>query len=312
MTASDVSAGEPLAPEAAAPATLARTHPYLWSVRREIWENQAIWIAPLALAGLVLAGMTIGLFRIPRGAIEITGKLDAATAAKAAQIPFDVAAFVIFVTSLVVAFFYCLGALHNERRDRSILFWKSLPVSDLAAVLAKLTVPLVAIPVVASLIVLATWVVIMVASFATLPAVGLPPGLLWNGFPPARSVLDLAYTVAVASLWYAPVWGWLLMVSGWARRAPILWAIGVPLGAAIFERLAFNTTYLWTAVHDRLFGMFRAAFATTVTPKGHVAANMDALDPLKLIESPALWIGLVVAAAFIAAAVWQRRWRTPL
>ena len=312
MTASDVSAGEPLAAEAAVPATLARTSPYLWSVRREIWENQAIWIAPLALAGLVLAGMAIGLAHIPHSAIQITGRLDAVTAARAAEIPFDVAAFVVLVTSLVVAFFYCLGALHNERRDRSILFWKSLPVSDLAAVLAKATLPLVVIPVVAYAIVLASWLVIMVASFAALPLVGLPPGAIWSHFEAGRQVLDLAYTLIVASLWYAPVWGWLLMVSGWARRAPILWALGVPLGASIFERIALGTTYVWTTVHDRIFGLFRAAFATTLTPKGRLEANMNAIDPMKLVESPALWIGLVVAAAFIGAAVWQRRWRTPL
>ena len=116
---------------------LSATRPFYWSVRRELWENRSIYIAPLIVAGVILfgyAGQCVSLCRERRRDALL---LDPAHRRAAIETPYDIAAMMIILTAFIVGFFYCLDALHGERRDRSILFWKSLPVSDLTTVLSK-------------------------------------------------------------------------------------------------------------------------------------------------------------------------------
>src|SRR3954468_22586838 len=123
----------------------APTRPFYWSVWRELWENHSIYIAPLIVAVIILFGSLVGSFHMPelrRNALL----LDPAHQRAAIERPYDIAAMMLIFTAFIVGVFYCLDALHGERRDRSILFWKSLPVSDLTSVLSKATVPLVVLP----------------------------------------------------------------------------------------------------------------------------------------------------------------------
>jgi len=122
-----------------------------------------------------------------------------------------------------------------------------------------------------------------------------------------------------SALWFAPVYGWLLLVSAWARRSTFLWAVMPPLAVCLVERLAFATNHLWTMLRSRLAGVGQALAGTephsnTVKGMGRtaIAQFQDGFDPSVFFSNPALWIGLVVAAGFIAAAVWMRRYREPL
>jgi hypothetical protein len=127
--------------------------PFYWSVRRELWENRSIYVAPVAVAGFVLLGFLFSLHNLPQAAHVLSGPKPGPDATPAAMLAYNkqamslmvpqFAGFAILVVSLVVAVFYCLGSLHAERRDRSVLFWKSLPVSDRTTVLSKAFVPLV-------------------------------------------------------------------------------------------------------------------------------------------------------------------------
>ena len=307
-TTPDLAADQPALPSS----VLSKTRPFYWSVRREIWENRSIYIAPTAIAAVVLLGLLIGAIRLPHKAVLMFSALDPARQAEAAAIPYGIAAFSIMLTAFIVAFFYCLGTLQGERRDRTILFWKSLPVSDLTTVLAKAAIPLVILPLVTFVVIVVTLLIMLVASLAILPASGLPAALLWSAFPLPQTPLVLLYILACVSLWLAPIWGWLLLISGWARRAPILWAVGPPLALSVFERLAFNTSYLWSLLNYRLTGALSESFAVKVDAKGHIQADLHQLDPMKFLSSPGLWIGLAVAAALFAAVVWQRRYRAPI
>ena len=280
-------------------------------MRRELWENRSIFIAPAVTAGIVLFGMLLGAINVPHHAIVIATTLNAKDEATAVQIPFDAAAAIIMVASFVVGFFYCLGALYGERRDRTILFWKSLPVSDLTTVLAKAAVPLVVLPLVTYVVILATQLVLLLASTVILPSTGLPATLFWQQFPLFRTWAVLLLLLACASLWYAPLWGWLFLVSGWARRVTILWAIGPPLALDVFERLAFHTHYVGALISDRLNGGLSELFGTKLDARGSVTIDTDHLDVARFFASPGLWIGLLVAAALFAAVVWQRRYRSP-
>ncbi len=125
------------------------------------------------------------------------------------------------LTTLLVGVFYCLDALHGERRDRSILFWKSLPVSDLTTVLSKASIPLVVLPLLTFAITVAMQWIMLLLSSAVLLGSGLSVATLWTQLSFVQMSLVLLYhLLTVHSLWYAPFYGWLLLVSGWARRAP--------------------------------------------------------------------------------------------
>jgi ABC-2 type transport system permease protein len=293
------------------PRIMSKTRPFYWSVRRELWENRSIYVAPAATAAIVLAGLLIGAINLPHHHLVVTMD-DAPGHDSPAGIPFEAAAAVILIASFVVGFFYCLGALQGERRDRSILFWKSLPVSDLTTVMAKAAIPLIVLPLVTFAVIIVTQLVILAASFIILPMVGFPANAMLTQFPLLSTWATLAYLLICLALWHAPIWGWLMLVSGWARRASFLWAVGPPIALTVFERLAFGTHYVDAILRDRFKGALTAAFGSTMDAKGQMHIDGDQLDPLKFISSPGLWIGLIVAAALFAGVVWQRRYRTPI
>ncbi|HWW61030.1 MAG TPA: ABC transporter permease, partial [Thermoanaerobaculia bacterium] len=134
--------------------------PLYWSIRRELWENRSVYIAPVCVALLVLFGFLMSTFSLPRrmhAAMKLPpGKQDAIVA-----MPYNYAAGLILLTAFIVGMFYCLDALYGERRDRSILFWKSLPVSDRTTVLAKASIPLVIVPVFVFVLIITTQIVIL-------------------------------------------------------------------------------------------------------------------------------------------------------
>src|SRR5437867_8784109 len=84
-------------------------------------------------------------------------------------------------TAFIVGVFYCLDSLHGERRDRSILFWKSLPVSDLTTLLSKVTIPLAVLPLVTFAIVVVTQFIMLLISTAALLSSGLA-ATTWANF----------------------------------------------------------------------------------------------------------------------------------
>jgi ABC-2 type transport system permease protein len=300
---------DPSAPPPPAPALLARTRPMYWSLRRELWENRSIYIAPLVTAAVVLLGFLISAAKLP-ARVRALAALDPAQQRAALETPYDIAGILIVVISILVGVFYCLDALHGERRDRSILFWKSLPVSDLTTVLSKTLVPLVILPLTALAVIVPLQLIMLLLSTAILAANGVSAAALWS-LPFFQWALVLLYGLAVLALWYAPIYGWLLLVSGWARRVTFLWAVLPPLGLCVLEKIAFDTTHFGSLLTYRLWGSYSEAF----TLRAPHRASLDALtqlDPLKFLGSPGLWTGLIVAGAFFAASVWLRRNREPI
>jgi len=290
--------------------TTARTRPFYWSIRRELWEYRSIWIAPLAVAGVVLFGFFIRLTRLPQ-LLRMASTLPPLKQDMAFAAPFAGAAASIIVTGLVVAAFYCLGTMNGERRDRSILFWKSLPVSNLTGVLAKICIPLLIVPPIVFVIAFLTQLVMLLTGSAVALASGLSAANIWAHWPMLKMSLALIYLLVVITLWYAPLYGWLLLVSAWARRMTILWATLIPLGIVIVERIAFDTSYFGSLVKYRIGGFVHEAF---IAPPHNpdVINPLALLAPLKFLSSPGLWLGLIVAAVFVAGAVWLRRDREPI
>ena len=286
------------------------TRPFYWSVRRELWENRSIYIAPLIVAAVQVFGFaisTIGLAERRRAVLL----LDPAQQRAAIETPYDLAAMMMIFTVFIVGVFYCLDALHGERRDRSILFWKSLPVSDLTTVLSKATIPLMVLPVISFAIVICVQVIMLLMTSVVLIFHGMSPATTWVAFPVFQNWLVLLYGLVAIALWHLPIYGWLLLVSGWARRATFLWAVLPLLAIGILEKIAFNTSYFASMLKHRLLGFAPGAFDF----QAHTRSTIDSLaqlTPGKYLSTPGLWIGLFVAAAFLAGAVRLRRYRGPI
>src|SRR5206468_10047403 len=249
-----------------------------------------------------LFGFLISTIHLP-ARMRALSALDPAQQREAIAMPFDIAAALLMLTQLLVGAFYCLDALHGERRDRSILFWKSLPVSDLTTVLSKASIPLVVLPLITFAIVFATQLIMTLSSSAVLTANGLSGGT-WT--PLSQGSLVLLYGLAALALWHAPIYAWLLLVSGWARRAVFLWAVLPVVAIQIVEKIAFNTSYIAAILGHRLAGPEGFHFTSPGSAPVH---PLMTFDPAKFLSTPGLWIGLAFAAAFLAAAVRLRRYR---
>ena len=296
-------------PQAVQPAVLTSTRPFYWSVRRELWEYRSAYIAPLAVAGIVLFGFLIRIVSLPHAVLAAASMPPMDAYLELAK-PYASAVVSVAFAGLIVSIFYSLGALNNERRDRSILFWKSLPVSDLITVLSKAFIVLAVLPVIVFVVATATTLVMLILGSAVVAANGVNPATLWAHWPMLKMSLVLIYSLAVTALWYAPIYGWLLFVSGWARRVPFLWAVLPPLGLCILEKIAFDTSHFASLLGYRLSGVFAEAFV--MPPHGDkVIDQLALLSPARFLSSPGLWSGLLIAAGFLASAIWLRRYREP-
>ena len=292
-----------MVPEISAP-----VHPLYWSIRRELWESRSVYLAPLGAAAVALFGFMISMTHFPARVHEILS-LDPMKQQHAFAQPYEIATALIMGAAFIVSIFYSLDALYGERRDRSILFWKSLPVSDLTAVLSKVSVPLLILPFLAFAIVIVTTSIMLLMNAAALVGSSFTFAELWPRLALVQSGLGLLYhLVTVHILWYAPLYAWLFFISAWARRAPFLWAFLPPLVLAAFEKITFHTSY----VSDLL--IYRVSGGSDASMGGNdFAANPHApMTPGAFLGEPGLWIGLLVAAALIAAAVRMRRYRDPV
>jgi ABC-2 type transport system permease protein len=293
-----------LPPQATVTAVISPGRRLYWTIRREFWENRSLYLVPVTVAVLFLAGFFISLVHL-----SVHMHSDMALGS-AQQYPYVIAADFIMGATLLVAMFYCVDALYSERRDRSILFWKSLPVSDLIAVLAKAAIAVLVLPLLMFAVIVVTQAVMLLLSSAVMLTRGQSVAELWTHLRFFRMTFTLCFhLVAMHGLWYAPIYCWLLMASAFAPRAPILWAVLPPAAIGVLEKIAFGTSHLGALLAYRFIGGSRD------TPYVGDRMSVDSLtffDVGRFLIDPGLWTGLIAAAAFLAVAVWLRRSREPM
>ncbi len=315
-----------------------------WLLQREFWEHKGsmFWAPVVVGAAMVLFFATMVGYGVSQGKmhfkerVQVNGQtisqaVDAIPADERRQIVEGIAsgyiatAAPLFLMLSVVVFFYCLGALYDERRDRSILFWKSLPVSDQETVLSKVITALVVAPVITIAVATFTSVLLLliggvvmavndvnlVGDVLATPAVYLAP-------------LQLLGLLPVYILWALPTVGYLLMMSAWAKSKVFLWAVGVPLIAMIVIQWAqylfrMNLDTEWFAQHviaRGLAGLVPGIWLPMAKVSPHVMTNGDVISfnsvfvhSWKSLASPHAWLGAVAGAAMIFAAMRLRRWK---
>jgi ABC-2 type transport system permease protein len=280
-----------------------------WSVRRELWENRVIYVAPVAVACVFLLGFSISILHL---LVEMHAApwLDVTQQRELFGQPYEFAEDLIMGAALLVGLFYSVEALYGERRDRSILFWKSAPVSDLITVLSKAAIPIVVLPLLAfAVTVLTQWIMLMISS-AVLLGSGQNVAILWSRVGIFhRWPMLLFHFLCIHGLWQSPIYAWLLLISGLARRVPILWASLPPLTVGIVEKVAFNTTYFGSLIGNRFTG---GSEGVAIMERSRAMDPTMLFAPLQFLINPGLWIGLAVTAAILTAAVRLRRYRGPV
>jgi ABC-2 type transport system permease protein len=295
------------APEICEARAVSAAQRFYWSLRREFWENRYIYVAPLAIA----AAFLLALIAMPRHLPDMhaLAELDPMKQMEELMRPYDIAAGFILAVSILVAAFYCVEALYGERRDRSILFWKSLPVSDATTVLTKAFIALIIVPLIGFAVTVATDFIVLLLSSAMLAGKGQSVAFLWGHLPFVRMLGLLLYHLLTAHvLWAAPLFGWILLVSAWAPRAPFVWAFLPPVAIVYLERITLSTRHFLDYLQYRFMGNGMEAISTPDTfpigPGTHPT-------PLLFLSSAGLWAGLAITAVFLFAAARLRRSRGP-
>ena len=316
---------------------------FYWLVKREFWEHRGgfLW-TPVIVGGLSLlltlmslvTGEVLGrrnnLFRFDGGdSIGLNGHLDASMLDNVGGVLdcvlFGVIALMLGIMAIVV-FFYCLGSLYNDRRDRSILFWKSLPISDGQTVLAKVTSATLVAPVIACSVGVITGLLMMVMVACVASIHGLNLWQLLLHVHPLQVIASVIALIPLYVIWALPTAGWLMLCSAWSRSMPFLWALLLPPASLLivwwFGLLGLfkvGTGWFWGNVVVRLLmSLVPGGWLRDVPALGnglHANTPDALLDFLGVAQnyatlvSPDLWIGAIAGVAMIAAATWLRRWR---
>jgi len=308
MSTQSNSMSQVLGTDRMAPTMVSATHSIYWSIRREFWEYRFLYIAPLAVAAVFWFGFLISIIHSP-GQLRALLVPHPSHSHDDMSAPFETSAGLLMATAILMSLFYCAEALHGERRDRSILFWKSLPVSDATTVLVKASIPLLFIPVLVAAITAVLQVFMLLLSSVALLGSGGNVAALWAHAPVLQmSLLGLYHLLTAHALWPAPIYCWLLLVSGWARRAPFLWCALPIVGIAGLEKIAFGTSRFAFMVGERFLGVTAPAISTDFFPTN----PMTHITPAAFLASPSLWFGLAVAAIFLAATIRMRRYQGPI
>jgi ABC-2 type transport system permease protein len=327
------------------------THTFRLLLKREFWENRGGFLWAPIVTGIIACVFTLigviggsillneakssGKIDWEKNGIVIEGGVEATRQAigGTGDIFFLGGVGMALAVMVFVVFFYALGSLYDERRDRSVLFWKSLPVSDAATVLSKASWALILAPAVSLAvgILIGTAILLMMTVAFMLNGIPDASALLLESRP-FRILASAFGMLPVYALWALPTIGWLMLCSAWARRLPFLWAVLVPvLGCAMVSMMAgiagtisgaeFPHGAMWyTLVYRGLMSIIPMSWNANEQVNAHLdgidikgpedfASLIDVGNSWQTLATADLWIGAAIGAAMIYAAIRLRRWR---
>jgi ABC-2 type transport system permease protein len=294
-------------------------------IKREIWEHRAIYVTPIAIAVVVslvsLAGMvTISAFdkevnMALFGASNIAGDAER----EAAMTVFFLGTSWVFLFGLaILTTFYTLDSLYAERKDKSILFWRSLPITDAETVVSKLLTAIFVLPLVTVAAIIVTHVVNLVITTGwVMVRGGNAAHLIWGSVPLFDNWAAALIVTIASAIWMSPFIGWFLFVSAFTKRSPLLMAFMPLIIIPIVEWIFFRSKLFATAVFGRgeMIPLFREMDFERFFDEDRMRVNEEIVSLLAHIDvgrfllSPSVWAGVVVCGLFATAAIYLRRYR---
>ena len=295
-------------------------------LQRELWEHRAIYVVPIVIAMLMtLAALTgqvsvDGMEHVDIGIVGASNMPDNARAAVLSGMMIGLSTTFVF-TMWIMIIFYALDSLYAERKDRSILFWRSIPSTDFETVLSKLLIAMLIIPLVSFAMILVTHLAVLLLTSVWVGARGGSGlHLIWGSVPFFDNWTATLIFVLALPLWLSPYIGWFLFVSAFTKRSPFLTAF-LPIAVLpLLEKMLFDSAVFAEAFFVRSIKMPLFIDLRTMErlfDEGDDFASLgDAqlsllglMDFSGFLGNAGLWLGLVVCGLFIAAAIYVRRYR---
>ncbi len=297
---------------------------YVALMKREFWEHRSIWVAPVAISSIIVLGTLTALMFAGDFAKELNVAIFGAQNVagdghrKAILTGFFLTSSPLFLLALgILVVFYSLDSLYAERKDKSILFWRSLPVTDAETVISKLLTALVLIPAVTIAAIIATHIVNLIVTSLWVSVKGGDAGMLiWGSVSLFDNWLFAIVAIYGMCIWMSPFAGWFLFVSAYTKRAPLLMAflplVLIPMIEGIFMRSAHFAEAVWG--RGGKIPLFSGVdIEAMIEDKMHVDPDMISLlsvvDFGKFITSIDTWIGIIVCGLLTTAAIYVRRYR---
>ena len=294
-------------------------------IRREVWEHRSVYVTPIAIAVIMTLVSVAGMVTVSAfdrevelaifGASSIAGDAER----KAALTVFFLGTSWIFLLALAILItFYALDSLYAERKDKSVLFWRSLPVTDAETVLSKLLTAVVVIPLVTVAAIIVTHLVNLVISSIWLAINGGDAGhLIWGSVPLLDNWMAALIVTLASVIWMSPFVGWFLLVSAYAKRSPILLAIMPLVVIPLIEWIFFRSAVFAEIVFGRggMLPLFHGMDLERYFDEDRMRVDEGAvsllahLDLAGFLGNPSLWAGLLVCGLFTTGAVYLRRYR---
>lgn len=310
-----------------------------WLIKREYWEHRGgfFWAPAITAASfLVIAIMSIiggEVMGRHMGVFPLGSHIDFQPGEKLSPEQFQhvgtaldgfvcLSAVVVVVIMAIVVFFYCLGSLYEDRKDRSILFWKSLPVSNWKTILSKVVSATLVAPVIAVVIGVLFGLLLLIIGLCTAMLHGFNGWYLFTAAHPIQVAFDIIALIPLYALCTLPTIGWLMLCSAWSRSMPFLWALIIPLASNLIvwwldAMGLMNLSARWYLQHITARLLFSVRPGNWLEfSHGLQIDHTTTLDQLRLIDnyaalaSPDMWIGVAAGAAMLGIAIWLRRWRT--
>jgi ABC-2 type transport system permease protein len=294
-------------------------------LKRELWEHRSIFVTPIAIATIVTLGVLATLVfasgfaaeldLVIFGAQNIAGDPER----KVALTGFFLTTSWVFLIALaILTVFYTLDSLYSERKDKSILFWRSLPVTDAETVVSKLITAIIVIPVVTVIGIIGTHIVnLIITSIWVSMKGGDGWMLIWGSVSLIDNWLAALVIVMASAIWMSPFIGWFLLVSAYTKRSPLLMAFMPPILIGLLEGIILRTHVFAENVLARGDGMpiFRTVdierfFNEEQWRVADGATNLLVhLDIVGFFVSPAMWAGVAVCGLLSTGAIYVRRYR---
>ena len=294
-------------------------------IRRELWEHRAIYVTPAAIAIIVTLGVlamltfTSGFAKELDLAIFSAQNIAGDAERRAALTMFFVGTSWLFVVALMfLTVFYSLDSMYAERKDKSILFWRSMPVTDAETVISKLLTAAIVIPAVTAVGIWITHLINLIVTSIWVATKGGDAGMLiWGSVALFDNWLAALIIVVASGLWMSPFIAWFLFVSTWAKRMPIVWAFLPPIVLGLLEWIVFRSRYFLTTIGER--GDMTPLFHTLSLEQffeeeqwREGVQNISLLQHMDLVgfvTDPGFWSGLLVCGILTSAAIYVRRYR---